>query len=300
MQLFSVLYISRGNQPCKIKEVVNLKYSHVLTQQMIDSIEQTEIDYATDRMLAIAGRAGNPEGVTIRNFDGMTALYSLTMPWAQFNTVKGIRQHHLAHLSELFIWYREKERKAQLEIVPSHVNEQFLKSLTELGWVQSGFHTSMYSILKQGDETDAQDLASDQITIRELREDEVEQYATIHCRGTGLTDEGIPYVAANNRVLQGRLGWRMYLASYNNEPAAVGVMYMKNKKASLTFAATLLDYRHKGLHQALIRHRIMEAQAEQCSLVVAQCAYGSSSMRNMQRCGLEVGYVRSSWTEREG
>lgn len=56
-------------------------------------------------------------------------------------------------------------------------------------------------------------------------------------------------VAANNQVFYGRQGWKFYIAYLNDEPAATAVMYINNGIASLTFAATLPEFRGNGLHQ---------------------------------------------------
>src|SRR5690606_3690266 len=128
--------------------------------------------------------------------------------------------------------------------------------------------------------------------------DQFNLYATIHCRGTGLSDEGIPYVAENNKVLYNRPGWKFFIGYINDIPAAVGVMHMQDGIASLTFAATLPEFRNQGLQQRLIERRIEEALQNNSSLVVSQCTFLSQSHRNMERIGMKLGYIRTSWTER--
>jgi len=61
------------------------------TTAWTDAIEQSEIDYMADRMTAIRDRPGNPEGIEIARFGEVVCFYSETMPWASFNTVKGLR-----------------------------------------------------------------------------------------------------------------------------------------------------------------------------------------------------------------
>jgi len=170
-----------------------------------------------------------------------------------------------------------------------------MRRLADLGFYQSGFHTSMaISTVLYAPVF----CAEDKLEIRALSEDEFELYATLHCRGTGLPDAGIPPVAANNRVLYGRPGWKFYLALWEGQPAAVGVAHIRKEAASLTFAATLPEYRNKGIQTALLHRRIEEAKEAGCELAVGQCAYLSASHRNMARVGMEIGYVRASWIER--
>src|SRR5690349_8177497 len=97
-----------------------------------------------DRMLAIQDRPGNPEGIEIGEFGGALCLYSRTMPWGQFNAVKGLKGSDSGYLEDILLFYKERERKPQLEIVPSGVDQKFLKELTDRGFYSSGVHTSMY------------------------------------------------------------------------------------------------------------------------------------------------------------
>ncbi|WP_256758119.1 GNAT family N-acetyltransferase [Cohnella sp. WQ 127256] len=262
------------------------------TIQLIEEIERSEVEYMQDRMIAIRSRADNPEGIEIERIGNVTCYYSRTMPWPSFNTVKGIRSSDMDLIDPILDFYSSKGRKPQLEVVPTLVEQKLLKCLSERGFYQSGFHTSLYMDLTQYEEDDDRD----SITVRELQEDEIEVYATIHCRGTGLSNDGIPHVAANNKVLYNRPGWKFYIAYKDKTAAAVGVMYMKDGVASLTFAATLPEFRSQGFQQSLLKRRISEAARSDCRLVVAQCAFLSQSHRNMERVGMRIGYVRASWS----
>lgn len=191
-------------------------------------------------------------------------------------------------------FYRVRGREAQIEIVPSFADQNLLADLAGHGYYQSGFHTSCYI-----DPTACQPIQIDsRIRIAELEEDQFDIYATIHGRGTGLPDSGIVPVAANNQVLYRRPGWKFYMAYVEDVPAAVGVMYASNGLASLTFAATLPEYRRLGLHQMLLVKRIEEAKQLGCRLAISQCTYLSQSHRNMERIGMKIGYTRTTWTKR--
>ncbi|WP_127532147.1 GNAT family N-acetyltransferase [Paenibacillus kobensis] len=260
--------------------------------ELANEIERSEIEYMTDRMTAIQSRPDNPEGIEIETFGNAVALYSRTMPWATFNTVKGLTDRDIDYIEPILEFYRQRDRKVQFEIIPSLTDHSVLNRLSELGLYQAGFHCSLVA------QPSVLESSRDTIRIEELPEDQFEQYATIHCRGTGLPDDGIPYVAQNNKVLHGRPGWKFYIAYVNESPAAVSVMYIQSEKASLTFAATLPQFRNLGLHQQLLQRRITDAYHSGCRLVVGQCAFLSQSHRNMESAGMKLGYVRTSWTEK--
>ncbi len=263
----------------------------------IAAIECSEVDYMTDRMLAIQSRPGNPEGIEIRNFGSAIAYTSKTMPWPAFNTVKGVTDANIEQLEEILDFYREKEAKVQLEIVPSRVGPEFLRRMSELGLYQSGFHCSL-AITPEQRLVIASEPSSgvERIAIRKLEADEFELYATLHCRGTGLPDNGIPHVKSNNEVLHGREGWSFFVADLDGVPAATAVLFEKNDLASLTFAATLPEFRRQGLQRGLLEHRLTEAFSRPNKLVVGQCAFLSQSHRNMEQVGMKLGYIRTVWT----
>lgn len=267
--------------------------SFVMSQELVASIEQSEAEYMADRMKAIEERFDNPEGIAVQRFGNALALYSKTMPWGTFNTVKGVTDNEIDLIDEIIDFYRSRGRKAQFEIVPSRVSGTFLKALAKKGFYQSGFHLSMYcypnaAVLEQTYDSE--------LIIKEIGEEDILTYARIHCLGTGLGKQGIPYVAQNNLVLVHRQGWKLFIAYRNDIPAAAGVMYRNKHAASLTFAATLPEFRGQGLQQALIRRRIREASSYGCELAVSQAAYLSTSHRNMERAGMKLGYIRTSWT----
>lgn len=262
------------------------------SEELIRKIEHSEKDYMKDRMEAIQSRNGNPEGVELGYYGKAICFYSATMPWPSFNTVKGMTSEDIKYVKEIIQFYRYKKRKFQFEIVPSSVDPQLLAELSNVGFYQSGFHVSLYC-----SPTNVISDTPEHIQIKEAGVEDFLIYATIHCRGTGLPDHGIPYVAENNKILWKRQGWKFFIAYVENQPAAVGVMFTKQNISSLTFSATLPEFRGIGLHQNLLKRRISESFQQGCQLVVSQCAFLSQSQRNMERAGMRVGYVRTTWTE---
>jgi hypothetical protein len=73
-------------------------------------------------------------------------------------------------------------------------------------------------------------------------------------------------------------------------------MYMNNGVASYTFAATLPEFRGRGLQTAFLHKRRYDAARAQCDLIVSQAAYASTSQNNMERAGLRIGYTKAVWT----
>lgn len=263
------------------------------SSELVKDIEFSELDYLHDRMNAIRNRTGNPEGIEIVQFGNAVCFYSKTMPWGAFNTVKGMTSADREHVDPIIDFYRQRGRKIQFELVPSMVDADFLRLLSDRGFYQSGFHASTIIEPQTFD-----DRLPEPVRIQLLNEDQFETYAMVHCRGTGLPDDGIAPVAANNKVLFRRPGWKFFIAYVHGEPAAAAVMRAKDGLASLTFAAALPAFRGMGLHRFLLKRRVEEAYRNNCRLVVGQCQFLSQSHRNMERIGMKIGYIRTTWTEK--
>ena len=58
--------------------------------------------------------------------------------------------------------------------------------------------------------------------------------------------------------------------------------------------------RQRGVHTALLRHRLRLAAQAGAELVISGAAYGSASHRNQQRLGLQLAYVESTWARITG
>ncbi|MCM3628910.1 GNAT family N-acetyltransferase [Paenibacillus glycanilyticus] len=262
----------------------------VVTKELAEQLEQSEIDYMTSRVLVIKEREGNPMGADVRTFGGATAFYVKEMPWGTFNSVRGIGAEELGLIDDIIRYYGERSRPFQFEIIPSKANAELLSCLDGHGFYQAGFHATLYGIPSM-----EQPAYPSGITIREMEEEEFGLYCKLHCLGTGLSVEGAGYVADNNRVLYERQGWKFFIGHVDEQPAGVAVMYVNNGIASLTFAATLPEYRRRGLQTAFLQQRLYEAGLSKCKLVVGQATYASISQNNMERAGLRIGYTRTTW-----
>lgn len=100
-------------------------------------------------------------------------------------------------------------------------------------------------------------------------------------------------IAQNNEVLYDDEHWTFYLASLENQPAGIGVLFMKDSVAML--AAALPQSRNQGIHHALIHKRIDQAQSLHSKLIVGQARFGSVSQNNMEREGLKIAYTKAIW-----
>jgi GNAT superfamily N-acetyltransferase len=105
-------------------------------------------------------------------------------------------------------------------------------------------------------------------------------------------------VAQNNEILYDNKNWTFFLASYENMPAGIGVLFIKDRIATLAAAATIPELRNIGIQSALLKHRIHQAKLQECDLIVGQAKFGSVSQNNMERVGLKIAYTKAIWIKR--
>ncbi|MBD7966811.1 GNAT family N-acetyltransferase [Paenibacillus gallinarum] len=270
----------------------------VLKVSTAQRLERSEMEYMIDRMRAIEERSGNPMGIETQYFGEAVAFYSREMPWPQFNTVKGIGSAEESYLSEIISFYRSRNRNPHIEVTPLRAEPTLFRSLARQGFFQSSFHATLYTGCKKKSASPLEKWTNDKenAEIIEINSNQFDDYAMVHCLGTGLPISGKQHIADNNRILHGRKGWKYYVAYYNNEPVGAAAAYIQGSTASLTFATTLPAYRNRGIQTLLIERRMRDAVQEGCNLIVGQAAYLSSSFRNMQRAGMQLGYTRSTWS----
>lgn len=267
--------------------------SLILTEELARGIEQSEIELLESRLTGVQKIAGNPMGVEIKKFGDAVAFYVKNIPGPSFNNVKGISGNQLDEIDAILDFYHKREIPANFEITPAHCSAELFKLLSERGYFQRGFRTALYGSLSDDFTlSEAQD-----ISIREFEYDEFAIFGQIYTKGFNMPASLSEFVAQNNQVLHQNKQWTFYLASVKGEPAGIGVLFEKDGIATLAASATIPEYRNKGVHSALIAKRLQHALQNHCNMIVGQTAYGSGSLRNMERAGMKIAYTKAIWTK---
>lgn len=136
------------------------------------------------------------------------------------------------------------------------------------------------------------------ITIREPQEAEAETWGETLMRGfipTGTIPNALTTIArADFRLHSGTCFW----AEYNGASAATGCMAMHTGVATFFGTSTVQAYRNKGIHTALVAHRLRLATDMGCSLARVMVQIGSASHRTMERLGFSMAYMRLQWEKK--
>lgn len=266
----------------------------VVNKELAWRIENSEVDALRSRLSAIKEINGNPMGVEIQKFGNAMAFSAQNIPGPSFNTVRGLTDEDADYVEKIIKFYSQKEIPVRFEVTPAQVSPDLLTYLNKIGFYQVDFHTSLYKtpVVKDNEET-----IETEISIRQFKSDEFDLFAAIYTKGFQMPAFLQSGVAQNNKVLYDNRHWTFYIASIDNTPAGIGVLFLKDNVANLAAAATIPSLRKKGIHSALIKKRIYQAAGEACDLIVGQAKFGSISQNNMERAGMRIGYTKAIWVK---
>ena len=267
----------------------------VLTKNLAEQIDKSEIESLASRLKALQQMKGNPMDAAMKKFGDCTAFTVKNIPGPAFNLVKGFNENDLNEFKEILAFYNYKEIPCRFEITPAQASLPLFRTLSRNGFSQSSFHSVLYSSCLEACNKEAE--VNSQLSIRLLKEHEFDIFAEIYTQGFGMPAFLKDSIAANNKVLHRNEHWFFYLATLGDVPAGIGVLFTKGRTAVLAASATLPQLRNKGIHSALIQKRVQTARQLNCGLITGQARFGSVSQNNMERAGLKLAYTKSVFEE---
>ncbi|MFD2614850.1 GNAT family N-acetyltransferase [Paenibacillus gansuensis] len=262
----------------------------ILTSELAELIETADYKVMRDRMLAIAGREGNPYGVELRLFGSRTAaLRARDLP-PDFNKIWLWNPSDLDRMDDILSYYREVNSHVAVDLIPSLTSEEMMRALHRLGFSQIGFHTAMYGVpLGDSDGFPAG------VTVRVAEAGDDAIFASLFHRSLELPADIAENAESFSRLLL-HPDWKLYIGYAEEEAAAFAMLRISLEGvACFGMAGTLPAYRGRGLQTALLRKRMEDASRSGCRLVAAQTEYGTTSFRNLQKAGLRVAYTKAIW-----
>jgi ribosomal protein S18 acetylase RimI-like enzyme len=258
--------------------------------QLVERVLAADVSYTISRMRVLERIPGNPIGIGYRRIDDQAvALVSMFLP--AFRRVIGLRPGHEGEIAPLVAWYREYGVTPTFEIVPGMFNAELGRELARHGFLPSGFHASLI-----GDPDRATATSPDIDVERVESEEAMERYLDAYVAGWGVAEKDHAQFKANVRPWRVQPGWSLYLARADGHPAAAATLYVAHGVAYLADAATAPAFRGHGLHAALLRQRIRDASAAGVDFVFSGAEPFGTSHRNMERAGLRLHFLRTTWT----
>ena len=107
--------------------------------------------------------------------------------------------------------------------------------------------------------------------------------------------ELLDFLIETGAIFSAREQCHLFVAEADGVPAAAGALCIHQGVALLAGAATLPEFRGRGLQSALLAERMRHALAVGCDLAMMVTLPGSSSQRNAERNGFGIAYTRTKW-----
>lgn len=138
-----------------------------LNNELVGRINQSEIDVLNSRLKRMEEQIGNPMDVEMRRFGHAVAFSAKNIPGPAFNVVKGLQHGDEKYISDIIAFYRQRNIDVTFEVIPSLTSPQIMEVLSNEGYYQCDFHTTLFhSILEKIEYFDSN------ITIRRLDRNE--------------------------------------------------------------------------------------------------------------------------------
>jgi ribosomal protein S18 acetylase RimI-like enzyme len=261
------------------------------------------IDKAEARLtadMAQGALARRPETAFVEAIGGGVAAFA--GPSSHVNKMIGVgfdplpSDEALARVEEKF-----RARQAPLQAEVSTLADAALAAtLSRRGYVLQGFENVLGRRLGAADvQTPAGPAAFD---VRVLEPRDFDAWIDVNIAGFGSPDiQGVPGEPQPSReVLEDALrelasapDFRRYAAWVDGRMAGCARLRLDDGLAQLCGAATLPEFRRRGIQSAFLRRRLADAVAAGCDLALVTTQPGSKSQQNSQQQGFALLYSRA-------
>jgi hypothetical protein len=134
------------------------------------------------------------------------------------------------------------------------------------------------------------------VTVRVIAPEEAQLWSEISARGWSHEHPELRHFLLDlGAISAAREETRCFLAEYDGEPGAAGVLCIHDGIALFGGSATVPELRCRGLQAALLHKRMCYAFDQGCDLAMIVALPGSDSQRNAERRGFRVAYTRTKW-----
>ena len=136
----------------------------------------------------------------------------------------------------------------------------------------------------------------DGVTVRVAGPEEADLWSRINTSGWAHDHPELETILLElGAVMASREQTVSFLAEIDGQPRAAGAMCLHEGVALFAGAATLAEFRGRGLQSALLRERMRYAFEHGCDLAMMGAMPGSNSQRNAERNGFQIAYTRTKW-----
>jgi GNAT superfamily N-acetyltransferase len=134
------------------------------------------------------------------------------------------------------------------------------------------------------------------VTVRVAGAEEGPLWSEISARGWSHDHPELgDFIRQLNAISSTREHSTYFLADFEGQTGAAGVLCIHDGVALFGGAATVPELRRRGLQGALLQARMRYAREHGCDLAMMGAEVGSDSQRNAERKGFQVAYSRIKW-----
>lgn len=134
------------------------------------------------------------------------------------------------------------------------------------------------------------------IRVRVVSPAEAQLWAETNARGWAQKHpEYRPFFLELSAIICARQGSPAFLAEIDGKPGAAGSLSIHEGVALFGGAATVPEFRRRGLQTVLLHARLQYAFEHGCDLAMIVAEPGSGSQRNAERRGFGIAYTRFKW-----
>lgn len=169
-----------------------------------------------------------------------------------------------------------------------------LSILIDNGLRPGGLHTKLVASLESFPEV--RTVASDQtdnIELTDVTQAELDEFVEVYL--SLFSNENWQHAPTLMKGLLSMEGVYLQLARYFGQIAGFSILYIQENEAYLAGAGTFPEFRSKGVHTANIKYRKQLALEMGCQILVGAANFGTASMRNMQRAGLDIAWTSPTY-----
>ncbi len=256
--------------------------------------ERAEIDAWESVWNAATPAVAKTLGLSKERAGGVLALQASRVPWWFFNRVIGLGINEPADLSWLenrLDRYADAGMPYGVSLCDGAHPANIASRLEAKGLRKS---TALAKMMRSTADLPGAGIEN---AIREVGVEDARLFAEVATRGYGVPAS----MTGLFECLPGRPGWRFYLSYDAGEPAGTGGVFVEDDVAWIGFGSTVPERRGKGLHRAMMLHRMHVAADLGCRWLVTETDRPSGgepapSFHNMVGLGFEQVYDRPNYT----
>ena len=266
----------------------------IVDEELVRRIEASAARVTTATVAAYIGHSNNAPARGAPFGAGALAAFG---PGRYVNRAVGVSLDDIddGGLDELEKFYAASGVAPSLEVA-SWAPPVLIKRLAARGYVTEWFRNVYACVLE-----DLTIRTHPTMMVREVDAGSLDEWLAVIRAGHSFTStQTIEVSDEYARAAHALPGATDYLAEIEGNPAGCGSLVRDEGIGWLGGATTIGRFRERGVQGALVRERMVAAQAGGCDLAVATAIPAGASSRNLSRLGFTLAYCQAVMTKMDG